>query len=45
MCKPEEYNGQTRLRYAVQNLKPVDYVQQSAWLAAEIGKMIPVKSE
>ncbi len=41
MCKPEEYNGQTRLRYAVQNLKPADFAQQSAWLLAEIEKLLP----
>lgn len=41
MCKPEEYNNQTRLRYAAQNLKPINPVEQSAFLIGAIEKMLP----
>eukprot|EP00216_Chloropicon_sp_CCMP2111_P004539 CAMPEP_0198245974 /NCGR_PEP_ID=MMETSP1446-20131203/43943_1 /TAXON_ID=1461542 ORGANISM="Unidentified sp, Strain CCMP2111" /NCGR_SAMPLE_ID=MMETSP1446 /ASSEMBLY_ACC=CAM_ASM_001112 /LENGTH=424 /DNA_ID=CAMNT_0043930229 /DNA_START=161 /DNA_END=1435 /DNA_ORIENTATION=- len=36
MCKPEEYNNQTRMRYAVQSLKPFDFVEQSKYLLQKI---------
>ena len=43
MCKPEEYNNETRLRYAVQNLKKVNFVEQSTFLLGEIAKLLPAK--
>ena len=40
MCRPEEYNNQTRLRFAAQSLKPVNFVEQSAFLIERIEKLL-----
>ena len=36
MCKVEEYQDVPRLKFAVQNLKPLHFVEQSAWLLENI---------
>ena len=44
MCKPEEYNNQTRLRFAAQSLKQVSFVEQSTYLLGEIDRLLPQDS-
>ncbi|UPQ96747.1 replication protein A [Chloropicon primus] len=40
-CKPEEYNNQTRLRFAAQSLKPLNFVEQSTYLIGQIDNLLP----